>query len=135
MSRRWSRSVRAPLAAVAVILAILVGQVAGARAALCPTRGAHAAPCRCCAKPPAAKRELARDAKLAARCCAIEAGAVVGAVPEPMVRGAEATPAIAPGAVLSAALAPTTMIAPPAAVVIARASGPPIWLTTRSLRL
>lgn len=123
---------RSAVAAVAVVLAMIIGQIAGARASLCPMPE-RAAPCRCCAEPPRAEPPPL-DAQIAPRCCAIEEGDLAVAVPDPVARSGEAAPALV--AVTPAfAVVARVALAPRPPLVIARASGPPVWLATRSLRL
>ena len=123
---------RSAVAAVVVVLALIAGQIAGARASLCPTPD-RAAPCRCCAEPARAAPPPV-DAQIAPRCCAIEDGELAVAVPDPIARSGEAAPvmiAVTPALAVVARVA----LAPRPPLVIARASGPPVWLATRSLRL
>lgn len=118
---------------MAVILAIVIGQIGSARASRCPTVTDRAAACRCCAAAKA-KPVVELDATIRGRCCAIETEEQHGVVPEPLARCAEAPLAIVPTPLVIVSDARRIDAATWTAVVIARASGPPLWLTTRSLR-
>src|SRR5262245_6986754 len=114
MSRR--AILRLPIALV--IAAVMLAQIGGARAALCPTAGERAAPCRCCVK---AKRAIEHDAQLRARCCAISSDEHAAARPEPVARRTDAPVAIAALPIAIAAAPVRAPIAAPVAIVPPRA--------------